>query len=219
MMGQLLLMRFSCAFMSGNWTKKMMCMTLDNASYNDKMIESLRSHLLPKGALPLFGMFFQVRCCAHILNLVVQTGLKLIDNCAGKLRDVIQYIKAYGNRMHTFYEAATSIFRLNATRKLKVDMPVRWNSTYTMLGTALYFRYVFVWFAERDSIFKSHFLPTADEWDKLATMHSFLENFYDVTLVFSGTKYHTSNLYFKCVFMVHTRLLEALLGNSSWLQC
>jgi hypothetical protein len=32
-----------------------MCMTLDNAAYNDTMIDSLRNYLLPKGSLPLFG--------------------------------------------------------------------------------------------------------------------------------------------------------------------
>ena len=58
---------------------KIMCMTLDNAAYNDSMINTLRTTLLPKGVLPLFGTFFQVRCCAHILNLIVQAGLKLID--------------------------------------------------------------------------------------------------------------------------------------------
>lgn len=40
-------------------------------------------------------------------------------------------------------------------------------------------------------------------------MKKFLKIFYDATCIFSGTKYPTSNLYFRSVFMVHSRLIEA----------
>jgi hypothetical protein len=95
------------------------------------------------------------------LNLVVQAGLKLIDSSVGKLRDGIQYLKASTGRRTKFCEAAHSIYRLNITRKHRVDMPVRWNSTYTMLENALYFKVVFIWYSERDGIFKLNFLPIA----------------------------------------------------------
>ena len=136
---------------------KIMCMTLDNASYNDRMIATLSSRLMSKGVLPLWGTFFQVRCCAHILNLVVQAGLKLIDMSVDKLRDGIQYIKASYNRMHAFYENAVKIFQLEPKRRLCVDMPIRWNSTYKMIETALYFHPVLEHLSERDSTFKSIF--------------------------------------------------------------
>lgn len=70
------------AFREWRVDKKVMCITLDNASYNDRMIVCLRTHL-SKSALPLSGKFFQIRCCAHILNLVVQAGLTLIDASVG----------------------------------------------------------------------------------------------------------------------------------------
>jgi len=188
---------------------KIMCMTLDNASYNDRMIATLSSRLMVKGVLPLWGTFFQVRCCAHIINLVVQAGLKLIDTCVDKLRDGIQYIKASYNRMHSFYENAVKLFQLEPKRRLHVDMPVRWNSTYKMIETALYFQPVLEHLSERDSTFKSNFYPSCTEWAKLDAMKKFLKVFYDATCVFSGTKYPTSNLYFRSVFMVHSRLIEA----------
>lgn len=188
---------------------KIMCMTLDNASYNDRMIATLSSRLMSKGVLPLWGTFFQVRCCAHILNLVVQAGLKLIDMSVDKLRDGIQYIKASYNRMHAFYENAVKIFQLEPKRRLCVDMPIRWNSTYKMIETALYFHPVLEHLSERDSTFKSKFFPSRSEWAKLDAMKKFLKIFYDATCIFSGTKYPTSNLYFRSVFMVHSRLIEA----------
>uniref|UniRef100_A0ACD5UYX2 Uncharacterized protein n=1 Tax=Avena sativa TaxID=4498 RepID=A0ACD5UYX2_AVESA len=130
------------AFREWRFEKKVMCITLDNAAYNDRMINCLQTHL-SKGSLPLSGKFFQICCCAHILNLVVQTGLTLIDPATGKLRDGIMYLKASGIRLYKFYSTAKTIFNLEESRRLKPDMPIRWNSTYTMLGCCLYYREVF----------------------------------------------------------------------------
>ncbi|CAO2041952.1 unnamed protein product [Urochloa humidicola] len=171
---------------------KIMCMTLDNASYNDKMITTLQTRLLSKDVLPLWGTFFQVRCCAHILNLVVQAGLKLIDESVDKLRDGIQYIKASYSRMVSFYDNAVKLFQLEAKRKLHVDMPVRWNSTYKMIETALYFQQALEHLSDRDSTFKSNFYPSPTEWERLTAMKNFLKVFYDATCIFSGTKYPTA---------------------------
>lgn len=73
-------------------------------------------------------------------------------------------------------------------KKLGVDMHVHWDSTYKMLDKAWSFICVLLWFAERDSIFKSNFCPSHDEWEKLTIIHNFLKTFYEVTLKFSGTK-------------------------------
>uniref|UniRef100_A0ACD5TRB3 Uncharacterized protein n=1 Tax=Avena sativa TaxID=4498 RepID=A0ACD5TRB3_AVESA len=130
------------AFREWRFEKKVMCITLDNAAYNDRMINCLRIRL-SKGSLPLSSKFFQIRCCAHILNLVVQTGLTLIDPAADKLRDGIMYLKASGTRLYKFYSTIKTIFNLEESRRLKPDMPIRWNSTYTMCGCCLYYREVF----------------------------------------------------------------------------
>jgi hypothetical protein len=74
--------------------------------------------------------------------LVVQAGLTLIDAAVSKLRDGIMYIKASGTRLHKFYTTASTIFNLEESRRLKPDMPIHWNSTYTMLGCCLYYREV-----------------------------------------------------------------------------
>ncbi|TYH28807.1 hypothetical protein ES288_A02G173300v1 [Gossypium darwinii] len=60
--------------------KKIFSITLDNASYNDVMVSCLKNH--------------QVRCCAHILNLIVKAGLELTDGVVGKIRNGITYIKS-----------------------------------------------------------------------------------------------------------------------------
>ena len=194
-----------------------MCMTLDNATYNDRMIDCLRTHQLSKGCIPMAGKFFQIRCCAHILNLIVQSGLTLIDAAVGKLRDGIMYLKASGTRLHKFYSTAVSIFNLEESRRMKPDMPIRWNSTYTMLESCLYFQDVLHWYAERDSIFKTNFWLSTEEWAKVTHMHNFLEVFFVVTTVFSGTKYPTANLYFMNVYLVHNAIIKANDGINGYM--
>uniref|UniRef100_A0ACD5WR84 Uncharacterized protein n=1 Tax=Avena sativa TaxID=4498 RepID=A0ACD5WR84_AVESA len=204
------------AFREWRFEQKVMCITLDNASYNDRMIKCLRTRL-SKGALPLSGKFFQIRCCGHILNLVVQAGLTLIDPAAGKLRDGIMYLKASGTRLHKFYSTAKTIFNLEESRRLKPDMPIRWNSTYKMLGCCLYYKEVMQWYSKRDSIFEEHFWPSEEEWAKISHMYQFLEVFFKVTTVFSGTKYPTANLYFMNVYLVHTAIMEASAGINNYM--
>ncbi|WCJ24568.1 hypothetical protein M5689_006518 [Euphorbia peplus] len=58
-----------------NIQNKVLTITADNASYNDVMINNVKNRLVTKKSLIRNGDFFQVRCCAHIVNLIVQTGL------------------------------------------------------------------------------------------------------------------------------------------------
>jgi hypothetical protein len=55
--------------------------TVDNTSNNDRAAAILKLNLQGRGKLHFDGLFFHVRCCAHILNLVVQDGLSTIESC------------------------------------------------------------------------------------------------------------------------------------------
>ncbi|KAF7820820.1 zinc finger BED domain-containing protein RICESLEEPER 2-like [Senna tora] len=52
--------------------RKVFSLTLDNASANDNMQDILKEQLCLQNSLLCNGDFFHVRCCAHILNLIVQ---------------------------------------------------------------------------------------------------------------------------------------------------
>ena len=56
--------------------KKLFSFTLDNASANDVFVKLLKNQLSLKDSLLSDSTFFHVQCCAHILNLIVQEGLK-----------------------------------------------------------------------------------------------------------------------------------------------
>jgi hypothetical protein len=51
--------------------KKILTITLDNASTNDRCVELLKQKLNIKRALFCECEFLHLRCCTHILNLIV----------------------------------------------------------------------------------------------------------------------------------------------------
>ncbi|KZV33814.1 hypothetical protein F511_28855 [Dorcoceras hygrometricum] len=61
-----------------NLDRKLSNLTVDNCITNDAMIECILDKLTPS-SLILEGKLFHMRCCAHILNLVVRDGLDLIS--------------------------------------------------------------------------------------------------------------------------------------------
>ena len=78
-------------------------LTLDNASSNDKMQHYLKERLLlHNNGLVSGGEFFHIRCCAHILNLNVQEGLKVVGSAVNKIRKNIKYVKGSEGRMKVF---------------------------------------------------------------------------------------------------------------------
>ncbi|TYG60684.1 hypothetical protein ES288_D07G086600v1 [Gossypium darwinii] len=186
--------------------KKIFSITLDNASYNDVMVSSILCD----------GAFFQVRCCAHILNLIVKAGLELADDVVGKIRNGIRYIKKSGIRRKRFYDVADKSFHLNVTKKLRQDVCVIWNSTYLMLESSLYYKDVLDYLGQRDKDYQI-FALSNEEWRNVVILCKFLKVFYDVTCIFSGSNYPTANLYFRGVWKVHKILLDTVKGSYSFL--
>ncbi|PWA50268.1 Zinc finger, BED-type [Artemisia annua] len=62
-----------------NIETKVATLTVDNAKSNDVVAKKLRENLKLQGKLAIGGKLFHVRCCAHILNLLVQDGLSEIE--------------------------------------------------------------------------------------------------------------------------------------------
>ncbi|XP_052290415.1 zinc finger BED domain-containing protein RICESLEEPER 1-like isoform X1 [Citrus sinensis] len=75
-----------------------------------------------------------------------------------------------------------------------------------MLDCALYYKSAFSHLALSDSNYK--YCPSEDEWNKLERINNFLVLFYEITCIFSGSKYPTSNFYFPKVFAAYVTLRE-----------
>lgn len=64
---------------------------MDNTSANDVCVDLLMNEF--KGSVVANGKLFHVRCCAHIVNLVIQDGLKDINACVHKVHESIKYVR------------------------------------------------------------------------------------------------------------------------------
>ncbi|CAL2228299.1 unnamed protein product [Prunus armeniaca] len=195
--------------------KKLFCMTFDNASSNDSFVMLLKGQLNLQNALLMNGIFFHIRCCAHILNLIVQDGLKHIHDSVGKIRESIKYVRGSQGRKQKFLDCAAQV-SLDCKKGLRQDVPTRWNSTFLMIDSALYYQRAFLHLQLSDSNYK-HSL-TEVEWQKLEKLNKFLKVFYDVTCLFSGTKYTTANLYFPQVFVVEDTLRKAKIDQDDFMR-
>ncbi|KAL8524225.1 hypothetical protein ACS0TY_013983 [Phlomoides rotata] len=102
---------------------KIWTITVDNSSYNDVAIRTLKGSLSYKNTLPFGGMIFYVRCCAHILNLLVQDGISEIEDVITKVRESVKYITASESRINLFTEIAKQLQL--SSKKLVLDCSMR----------------------------------------------------------------------------------------------
>ncbi|KAK4258897.1 hypothetical protein QN277_005293 [Acacia crassicarpa] len=90
---------------------KIFSITLDNASTNDTLQDLLKDRLLMQNNFSLVynGEFFHVRCCVHILNLIVQEDLKVTSSALNKMRESIRYVKASEAKMNLLKQCVQQV--------------------------------------------------------------------------------------------------------------
>ncbi|KAJ1689773.1 hypothetical protein LUZ63_013928 [Rhynchospora breviuscula] len=189
--------------------------TLDNASNNDRAATILMSNFQERGKLHFDGLFFHVKCCAHILNLVVQDGLSVIKDCLIKIREGVKYLRKSPGKLFQFGEIAIGL-GIQTKRSLCCDVKTRWNSTHRMIESALHYRSTFHQYAERDPNFEWEL--NDDEWASASAVCKFLEVFLDATNIFSGTLYPTSNLFLVEIFNVKKVICDAYGSSNEFLR-
>ena len=77
-------------------------LTVDNASSNDVAICYLKEATNRWKCTLLGNEFVHVRCCAHILNLIVTDDLKHHNKSIDRVRHAVRYVKASPNKLQTF---------------------------------------------------------------------------------------------------------------------
>ncbi|XP_071695481.1 zinc finger BED domain-containing protein RICESLEEPER 2-like [Rutidosis leptorrhynchoides] len=177
---------------------KVFSISVDNASYNDRVVETLRKNFSLARKFPCKGRLLHVRCCAHIMNICVKDGLSKIDHVIEEVREAVKYINYSEARTKGFASVAHQL-KVD-DRKLLIDVPTRWNSTYDMLSLALKFKDVFPSYAEYEVKFQN--LPTEQDWENVAKVCEILKVFKVCTTIISGSHYPTSNLYLIEVYKV-----------------
>lgn len=140
---------------------------------------------------------------------MVQDGLKCIDPCVTKIRECVKYVKGSQVRKQKFLECVAHS-SLDSKKGLRQDVTTRWNSTYIMLESAIYYRRAFMHLELSDSNFKH--CPSRDEWEKVEKIKKNLALFYAITNLFSGSKYPTTNMYFPLVVTAYLKMKDEVDG-------
>ncbi|XP_070043240.1 zinc finger BED domain-containing protein RICESLEEPER 2-like [Nicotiana tomentosiformis] len=125
---------------------KIFTVTVDNASSNDVTIKELSKQLTKMGTNLMNGNHLHIRCMAHIMNLVVQDGLKESSVSIERVRHAVRYVRQSPARLKRFQECFDDE-QLNCKKTLCLDVPTRWNSTYLMLHRAVEFESAFSHYA------------------------------------------------------------------------
>ncbi|XP_031106503.1 zinc finger BED domain-containing protein RICESLEEPER 2-like [Ipomoea triloba] len=188
--------------------------TVGNASSNDTALGFLKRKLLSWGSSTVKCKYLHMRCIAHILNLVVQDGLKECDTAVKKVREVVRYVRNSPARLKKFRDLS-DLIGIEQKSSLCLDVPTRWNSTYLMLKSAVIYQKVFEAYEESDNSFKSDLgdsIPELHDWDSVNSLVTLLKCFYDMTIRISGSLYVTSNTFFSEIsdlFCILKSMVEA----------
>uniref|UniRef100_A0A9I9E9Q8 Zinc finger BED domain-containing protein RICESLEEPER 2-like n=1 Tax=Cucumis melo TaxID=3656 RepID=A0A9I9E9Q8_CUCME len=176
-----------------------MILTVDNTSSNDTAVAYLLKRF-NKGLL-FGGKFLHVRCCAHILNLIVTDAFKEHNDCIDKIRYAVRFISALN-------------LKIACKSYVCLDVPTRWNSTYMMLEVAVKFEKAFDRLEDEDASYRHDMSPNKEDWTNARMLIQFLKVFYNVTLKISGSLYTTSNLVFHQI-TVHQNCIRLNAGSAN----
>lgn len=101
--------------------------------------------------------YLYLRCIVHIINLVVNDGLKEMHEYVGRVKGSARYVKQSLTRLAKFKECVIAA-KVQSKSMLCMDVSTRWNSTYLMLDAAQKFEQAFDSFEDVDPYYKSELL-------------------------------------------------------------
>ncbi|GFZ09082.1 ATP citrate lyase subunit B 2 [Actinidia rufa] len=214
-------------------------LTADNATSNNHTIKFLTRKTKYWKRTVLEHKQLHMRCCAHILNLIVVEGLSENSESILRVRDVVRYVRSSPQRLESFKKCVEKE-KLDLKKNVCLDVSTRWNSTYLMLETAEKFEKAFQRMAEEDNGFQTYFgvmegeecedgddgtpiqrqrgsgshrvpiLPTKLDWKNCRMFVKFLKLFYDATKKFSASLFVTSNTFFDEIISIEMAIAKLI---------
>ncbi|ONM38931.1 Zinc finger BED domain-containing protein DAYSLEEPER [Zea mays] len=178
--------------------RKLAAVVLDNCSSGEIVARELH-RVFQARRLLLNGDLFQVRSCAHILNLTVQESWERASDITDRVRKMINYVKF--ERFQKFQDIA-KVLRMDQ-KLLVIDSPDNWPSTYLMFDSACYYQDVFVRLTEQEGHYDV-FL-SANDWADVKALTEILDVVYHAMEKFP-VENPTANLYFNEMCEIHVLL-------------
>ncbi|KAM5546469.1 zinc finger BED domain-containing protein RICESLEEPER 2-like [Rosa sericea] len=212
---------------------KVLTVSVDNASANKVAIDYLRRKMANWAVPPVLGgKHLHVRCLAHILNLIVKSGLAILDRAIASIRNAVKYVRSSSSRLDVF-KLCVEREVPECTKVCILDVPTRWNSTYLMLETAIQLKKAFDRLAEEEDVkYTSYFdedeellqeeaaleeakrrkpmkrvgPPKDEDWERAELFVGFLKVFYSVTLRISASTKPTAHRAFHDIVAVNSEI-------------
>ncbi|CAO2197972.1 unnamed protein product [Urochloa humidicola] len=178
--------------------RKLAAVVLDNCSGGELVATELLRVLQPRRPL-LNGDLFQVRSCAHILNLTVQESWEQASDITERVRKMITYVKF--EKFQKFQDISKPLHM--DQKVLVVDSPDNWSSLYLMFESACYYHDVLVRLAEQEGPYDV-FLAATD-WADVKALTEILDVVYHAMEKFP-VENPTANLYFNEMCEIHVLL-------------
>jgi hypothetical protein len=212
--------------MLGWGIRNIFTITVDNATSNDAALEYVKMRTCNKPGAILESQFMHMRCCAHILNLIVTEGLKEVEDSIVRVRSEVKYVKSSPARFEKF-KSCVEREQLTFKGLLCLDVPTRWNSTFFMLEGAEKCQSTFQLMESVDKDFKIALNeekkndkeglgpPRFVDWNHIRIFLKFLKLFYDATMRLSEFLYCTSNMYFQEICGIQMHLQEYIDSGDS----
>ncbi|KAH0691526.1 hypothetical protein KY289_018884 [Solanum tuberosum] len=132
--------------------------TLDNASANDAAIKHLKARIDDWKGVILRNEFLHVRCLYEQIESI------------SRIRNAVKYVKSSTSRFASF-KSYVEKTKLDTHGLLSLDVETRWNSTNTMLETAVNFEKAFARMYVDDHNYRKYCLqselkghPTTNDW-------------------------------------------------------
>nr|KYP74090.1 Putative AC transposase [Cajanus cajan] len=170
------------------------------------------------GGLVLNEEFFHMRCCAHILNLVVNDGLRELTDSITSIHNAVRFVRSSPHRQARFKECI-DFASISSRNLVFLDVPTRWNSTYIMLEATKKFQLAFDKLEFEDSSYLDYFglagPPTVEHWDKARDFVKFLKMFYEATKIFSSFLHVTIHIAFHQLEIISCEIEKGCMENNS----
>jgi hypothetical protein len=147
-----------------------------------------------------------IRCFEHILNLAAQDVIYFIGDIVKQIRVNLKFIRQSPQNLEKFEKICE--FNNEKFMKPELDCKTRWNSTFTMLNTAVTMSESINFFIEKEScksfseelvydfstskVIRLTAMPLSkDDWDKLVDIMNILGPFQCATVAMCAEKLTT----------------------------
>jgi hypothetical protein len=150
-----------------------------------------------------------VRCCAHILNILVQDGLVVAHRAIDKILELVKQINSSPSRIQVFNEIVKRL-ELPLKAGLTLNILNHWDLTHDMIMEAIEYKVILKRYAKE----QLELSPDDEEWKNSQAIGEFLGAFEEATKAFSTHRTPTSHLF--CIMCyVLIKLLEIENGRST----